>query len=151
MAVGTRPASPAEIYAGREMRAIKMRDLDELLKELRMLDPERAAEAIILKFPRESDNAHIAFELIPRLSWSRRAQVTLCHHYLQDTPHGNDKGYHIFLKIMAPAFFLRTFGNMGPFDEKGRGLMEYYLKPLIREINVKNGWNLEFEDFFHFR
>lgn len=102
-----------------------------LVKELRTLSSEEAADYLIRCYPATSTESGKAYSALSHRSWKKQDQVRLAKEYLKKVPFASGAPYKAFLSFMAPRRMLAILTDFVPDDASGRDLLFYHLMPLL--------------------
>ncbi len=108
-------------------------EMRALVKALREMGSEKAADHLLERFPAGSHGSGVATTAIGHLSWRRADQMRLAKHYLSNLPHASGRAYRVFAAIMSIPRLLRIIEDNMPEDEDRKDLLFYYLRPVFRE------------------
>lgn len=84
----------------------KLENMIESLKKLNLSSEERCLW-LLNKYPVNSENYYLVFQLIPHFSWGKKERKILMDYYLNKLPFSSERPYLVFLKISPLSEFLK--------------------------------------------
>jgi hypothetical protein len=105
--------------------------LELILKELRKMTSEEAADWLIQNCPITAENSGDAFLLLPRISWQKCDQLKLANHYLSKIPYASHKPYEVFASFMQLGKLISVMENFLPPNDTDKALLRYHLGPIL--------------------
>jgi len=110
----------------------KLENMIESLKKLNLSSEERCLW-LLNKYPLNSENYYLVFQLIPHFSWGKKERKILMDYYLNKLPFSSERPYLVFLKISPLSEFLKILEEIIN-DKKNEdlSLLDYHLNRIFK-------------------